>query len=227
MTPLRFPNQRHPFRGRAVESAKFDEVREERVARMRRKWPRGKSWSNSFLNNVIRNRIIKKKEHLRERGMTPEFYTATYSDEDGSVTFNLYNGAGKWVGYQTYKQGKSSKKNNDPRESRYYTYLPSGVDGVFGWECVDYSKTDLYIVEGIFKAAKLHTLGFNAIAVLSNHPKRLKPWFKILKARFNLIGIGDNDPAGQKLVNLVGKGFCSPVDLDEMNDDEVLRLLES
>ena len=61
--------------------------------------------------------------------------------------------------------------------------------------------------------------------MLTSHPKRLKTWFRILKATYELIGIGDNDKAGQKLVNTVKKGFLSPVDLDEMADKEIIELL--
>ena len=165
------------------------------------------------------------KEHLRSRGMDSSLYNVSYGCDEGIVSFYLYNGAGTVVGYQQYRPDKTSKKNNDPKESRYFTYLPSGVDGVFGLETLDINKKNIYIVEGIFKAAVLHRLGFNAIAVLTNAPKRLKPWFRILKANYNLIGIGDPDAAGQKLVNMVGKGYTSPLDLDEMQDSDILDLL--
>ena len=71
----------------------------------------------------------------------------------------------------------------------------------------------------------MHRLGFNALAVLTSTPKRLKPWFRILRQTWNLVAIGDNDDAGRKLVNIVGKGFQSPADLDEMTDEEILLLL--
>lgn len=166
------------------------------------------------------------KEHLRSRGMDPDLYTVAYDPEYGLATFYLHNGVGIITGYQQYNPNQTSKKMNDPKESRYYTYLPSGVDGFFGLEAFDKNKKDIYIVEGVFKAGVLHRLGFNAIAVLTNHPKRLKPWFKILKANYNLIAIGDPDSAGQRLVNTVKQGFLSPLDLDEMEDEEILDLLK-
>lgn len=167
----------------------------------------------------------KLKDHLRSRGMIPELYNAAYDAEKGCVTFPLFNGMRVQTGYQRYNPDKISKKFNDEEEGRYHTYLPSGVDGVFGLECLDASKPNLYIVEGIFKASKLHSIGENAIAVLTNHPKRLKSWFRILKTVFNLVAIGDNDVAGQKLVSFVGSGFSSPKDLDEMTNEEVIELL--
>ena len=39
------------------------------------------------------------------------------------------------------------------------------------------------------------------------------------------MAIGDNDDAGRKLVNVVGKGIQSPVDLDEMLDYDIHQLL--
>lgn len=166
------------------------------------------------------------RQHLIERGMNPDLYNVQYDSDERVCTFYLYNGTGDLVGYQQYRPDQTSKKMNDPKLSRYFTYLKSDKDGVFGLETVDSKSKVIYIVEGVFKAAVLHRLGFNAIAVLTNHPKRLKPWFRILRAQgWILIAIGDNDPAGQKLVNTVKSGFLSPVDLDEMRDEDILELL--
>lgn len=165
------------------------------------------------------------REHLRSRGMNPNLYNIVYDDVEECVTFPLYSGDMRQVGYQIYRPTISFKKTNDPHNARYFTYLPVMTDGVFGLECFDESKRDIYIVEGVFKAGVLHRLGYNCIAVLSNNPKRLKTWFRILKARFNLIAIGDNDRAGQMLVNCVKQGFLSPIDLDEMKDRDIIELL--
>jgi hypothetical protein len=97
--------------------------------------------------------------------------------------------------------------------------------GVFGLEACVF-EGPWFVFEGIFKAAKAHSLGYNAIAVLSNNPKRMKPWFRILRQTRDLIGIGDNDTAGQKLVNCVGAGRCSPIDFDEMSDKDAMILLK-
>lgn len=166
------------------------------------------------------------RAHLIERGMNPDLYAVWYDDENVVATFPLYNGSCNWVGYQEYRPLFTSKKNNDPKEGRYYTYLPSGVDGVFGLETLDHDKKTIYIVEGVFKAANLHRLGYNAIATLSNHPKRMRSWFKVLGANFNLVAIGDNDKAGEKLVKFIGRGACSPKDIDEMSDSEIEEFLK-
>lgn len=157
------------------------------------------------------------EQHLISRGMDPTKYHVSYDDAEGVVTFYLYNLSGQIVGYQQYRPDQpSKKKKNDPKSGRYFTYLPREVEGVFGLDVLDYDDRTIYIVEGVFKAAVLHKLGYNSIAVLSATPKRMKPWFKILKQSWNLVAIGDNDPAGASLVTTVGKGFQSPVDLDEM-----------
>lgn len=170
---------------------------------------------------------MKLKKHLQERGMNPDLYKVSYSYSASKITFYLYNLTGQIVGYQIYRPlAKQKKIRNDPRYGKYYTYCPKQTIAVFGLECLDNSKRDLYIVEGIFKAAVLHRLGYNAIAVLTSTPKPMKPWFRILRKTYNLIAIGDNDDAGRKLVNLVGNGFQSPVDLDEMAEEDILKLLE-
>lgn len=166
------------------------------------------------------------KQHLIERGMDPTKYPVAYDHAEGIITFLLYNGTGDLVGYQQYRPSQPSKqKKNDPKSGRYFTYLPKDTDGVFGWDVLNPDDRTIYIVEGVFKAAVLHRLGYNAIAVLTSTPKRLKPWFKILRQTWKLIAIGDNDDAGRKLVNIVKNGFQSPTDLDEMSDEDILSLL--
>lgn len=168
---------------------------------------------------------MKLVKHLEERGMNPKLYSYAKSYSASTITFYLWNLSGQLVGYQQYRPNKVDKRVNNPKMSRYFTRLKE-KDGVFGLELLDFSKKTIYIVEGIFKAAVLHRLGYNAIAVLTNHPKRLRPWFRILRAQgWILVAIGDNDSAGQKLVNTVKSGFLSPMDLDEMKDEDIISLL--
>jgi hypothetical protein len=154
--------------------------------------------------------------------MTPELYKLSVSED--SVTFFLYNGD-KLTGFHQYRPNGTKEKSNDPREGRYFTYLPKETTGLFGLE-QDFGGP-LYIVEGIFKAAKLHSLGYSAVAVLGATPKRLKGLFKIWRQTRPVIAIGDNDSAGAQLVQLVGRGTQSPKDLDEMTDEEVRECLVS
>ena len=168
------------------------------------------------------------RNHLTSRGMDPSRYPISYDPEEGIITFLLFNYNGAIVGYQQYRPDQPSKqKKNDPKTGRYFTYLPKDTDGVFGLDVLDHTDRTIYIVEGVFKAAVLHRLGFNALAVLTSTPKRLKPWFRILRPTWNLVAIGDNDDAGKKLVNIIKRGFQSPQDLDEMSDEEILALLKT
>lgn len=160
--------------------------------------------------------------HLVERGICPSRHRFAYDEE--TATFMLYNGP-HLVGYHVYRPFATKKLNNDPRSGRYYTYLPEKTDGVWGLEQDD-GRGTLFVVEGLFKAAKLHYLGQNAIAVLGATPKRLKPLFRIWRATRKLVAIGDNDSAGQQLVRIVKEGCVSPRDLDEMDNLEVYELIK-
>ncbi len=164
-------------------------------------------------------------DHLRNRGMNPDLYRVAYDEEERIATFFLYNLSGHIVGYQHYRPEAGKERKNDPKQGRYFTYLPEGKDGVFGLDLLNHEDRTIYVTEGIFKAAVLHRLGYNAIAVLTSTPKRLKPWFRIMKATWNLVAIGDPDDAGRKLVNMVKSGFQSPFDLDEMSDEDIIELL--
>lgn len=166
------------------------------------------------------------KQHLISRGMNPDLYRTSYDEENRVVSWFLYNFSGVLVGYQQYRPDVTDKKiRNNPKDARYFTYLKHN-DGVFGLDVLNPDDRNIYVVEGVFKAGVLHRLGFNSIAVLSSTPKQLKSWFYVLRKTWNLIAIGDNDKAGQSLVNTVGKGFCSPIDLDEMSDSDIFSCLQ-
>lgn len=144
-------------------------------------------------------------------------------EEEGVATFLLYNGT-RLVGYHQYRPSATKEARNHPRDGRYFTYLPKLTDGLYGLE-QDSGEGPLFVVEGVFKALKLHKLGFNAITPLGATPKRLKPYFRILKATRKLVALGDNDDAGKQLVRIVGFGETTPIDLDEMSDSDVLELV--
>lgn len=154
-------------------------------------------------------------EHLKNRGLNPELYRCFIDLENNIATFLLYNFSGQIVGYQKYDPSQDKVKNNDPKAYRkYYTYLPREVDGVFGLDLLNPLDRNIYIVEGLFKASKLYNLGYNSIAVLTSSPKRLRFWLYIMNQTWNLIAIGDNDKAGKGLIDMIGKGFQSPIDID-------------
>ena len=161
------------------------------------------------------------KAHLEQRGLNLALYHSLVVDER-VATFYLYSGD-KLVGYQQYRPDQSSKKANHPKEARYFTYLPREVDGVWGYELADLSKSKvLFLVEGVFKAATLHRLGYNAVAVLGATPKRLSNQILLWGCSgYTVVALGDNDEAGRKFVRFVGLGCTTERDLDELTDEEV------
>lgn len=171
--------------------------------------------------------VVQLTTHLIERGMNPKLYRHFKCYSTSKVTFLLYNLSGQIVGYQHYRPNILDKGvKNNPKLGRYFTKLPRSTIGVFGLERLDPNDRTIYIVEGIFKAAVLHRLGFNALAVLTANPTPLQPWFRALRGRYRLFAIGDGDKAGEELVKIVGDGLCSPVDLDEMTDAAIRELLQ-
>lgn len=150
--------------------------------------------------------------------MVATYYGVTCEDEVASIPLRDFSG--KWVGYQNYRpNGPRITKN--VKEAKYFTYLPKKTNGYFGLETLTWPGT-LYVVEGVFKAAKLHLLGYPAIALMGSEVARHKSQLMLLRRPF--VGIGDNDDAGRKFARQLG-GFTSPRDLDEMSDDEVKELL--
>lgn len=157
-------------------------------------------------------------QHLLDRGMDPTLYNLSVAE--GVVSFPLYEFGGRRVGYQDYRPF-ADRNHKNVREARYFTYLPKGVNGYFGTESLSTPGT-VYLVEGVFKAAKLHRLGYCSVALMGAESKRHMSQLSLV--RRTLVAIGDNDEAGMKFARKLG-GFVSPTDLDEMPDDEVRRLL--
>lgn len=165
-------------------------------------------------------------KHLLTRNYDPTRYVNQVLDMDNSVlTVYLTNLAGQFSGFQQYRPLVDSKRLNDPREARYFTYSQRGVNACWGLETLDPLKKDLYLVEGIFKASALHMLGYNALALLTSNPKPMRSWLHTLN--HNLIGIGDNDKAGEGMVKIAGEGFQSELDLDEYSLVELEYLIKN
>lgn len=179
------------------------------------------------------------KDHLIGRGMEVDRYRVSFDPVEEHISFLLFNLSGQVVGFQKYRPGMDQKKKrNDETHGRYFTYTQknktsdgtAALDGIWGFEAIDMPvyPTDkpLYIVEGVFKAAALHRLGYDSLAVLTSHPKRLRTWLRIVKEHRPVIAIGDPDEGGKKLVRFVGAGSVSPKDLDEMSDNDIHEFLK-
>lgn len=169
--------------------------------------------------------------HLRSRGVDPDKTTVLLDKENGIATFLLYNLSGKLVGYQRYNPRGDKKDHTNSLMAKYYNYVTK-EDGahsaiaVWGLDTLDMSEPYLFITEGIFDIVKLKNLGLPGIAVLSNNPKHLLPWFKILNKK--IIAVLDSDDSGSKLRNVADYAITTPSpykDLGDMPDEEVIKFI--
>jgi hypothetical protein len=115
-------------------------------------------------------------------------------------TFPLWNLLGQMVGYQQYRPDMGKGRTTNPKDMRYYTYLPKHTNTAWGLETLNTKKPYLLVVEGVFDAVKLHNAGVNALAVLANDPKPLKRWLDTLG--YLIVPVCDGDAAGKKLAKL-------------------------
>jgi hypothetical protein len=167
------------------------------------------------------------EQHLRSRGLDPDRTQVIMDKETNQATFLLYNLSGQMVGYQKYNPNGDKAAFNNPTLGRYYSYVAKESDNtsrlaVWGTESITKDADTLFVVEGVFDAVKLRNAGHAAIAVLTNNPKALLPWFKILNKK--TVAITDNDAAGKKLGNLTDEAYVPPEgfkDLGEMSQEQV------
>ena len=170
-------------------------------------------------------------EHLKTRDCDPSLYDVVVDEVSGIATFRLYNFAGKVVGFQTYNPSAPKTRNNmDPREQKYFSYhIKEGYKsalGFFGMERFDKSKGLVFLTEGIFDAIKVHCIGHNCLALLSNDPKRIKSYLRTMPYRY--VAICDGDKAGRKLAKMGHSYITMPEgkDLGDMTLDEVRLTLK-
>jgi hypothetical protein len=167
------------------------------------------------------------KAHLKDRGIDAEKTAVIVDRESNIATFLLYNLSGQLVGYQEYNPNEEKVRGN---AGRYFNYV-SREDkypklAVWGVDTIGNTQ-ELFIVEGIFDAAKLHNAGKSAVAVLTNNPVHLKSWFAALP--YKIIAITDNDSAGTQLKKYADAVYTVPdpyKDLGEMPQEEVNMFVE-
>lgn len=133
--------------------------------------------------------------HLKSRHFNPDLYQGL--GLDGNVlTLPLWNQSGVMVGYQVYDHTKPKGSNKNPREQRYFTYVTPGQSAVWGLETL-HNDGPLYLTEGVFDACRLHSRGFQAVAVLTNNPQHLLSWLYALTN--TVIAAVQGDQPGRKL----------------------------
>lgn len=137
--------------------------------------------------------------NIKDRHFNSSLHTVWVDEQEGVATFPLWNLSGQMVGFQQYRPTADKRKSNHPRDSRYFTWRKEKVVGVWGLESWSLSNT-LFVTEGIFDACRLTSLGYSAIATLSNDvDDSLKRWLFIVRQTRRVIAICDNDAAGRKL----------------------------
>jgi hypothetical protein len=168
---------------------------------------------------------------LLKRGFNLEL-GYNYHIGEGVATFMLFGVRGfiendnKLLGYQAYRHDVLEKRRNTT-DSRYYTHHRrcNIIDDtvVFGLELLEKNAKTLFITEGIFEAATLHRLGYNAIAILTSAPnKRMRKYIPMLADKS--VWCGDSDAAGNGswLSRACDYRLCFPDrDLDEIPYDEI------
>ncbi|AMQ65982.1 hypothetical protein AAY80_142 [Stenotrophomonas phage vB_SmaS-DLP_6] len=181
--------------------------------------------------------VTELERHLLERGCDPSRYACSLDHEEFVVTFFLFApGTGKWTGYQQYRP--FAPKTNEakkfgvkkPRDLRYFTHTCDDSVAVFGAETLSMYDGPVYLVEGIFDAVKLHSLGLPCLAALGNGAARrgqFSPLAHLLAVTGRkVIGVLDNDAAGLELGKLCHEVFvCTTKDPGEMTLDELKEFL--
>lgn len=166
-------------------------------------------------------------EHLHSRYLDTNLHYVWLDENEGVATFPLWNLHGKLHGYQQYRPLSTCKKTNNPRESRYYSYMiePSW----WGFESWHLTPGILFVTEGIFDAARLTSRGVSALAVLTNNPGRNFKNFVFTCGR-RVVTVCDNDEngSGKKLAKYGHHvEFCEDgKDLGEASDEYVTMLLK-
>ena len=166
-------------------------------------------------------------QHLQSRYLDTHLHSAWVDEDEGVATFPLWNLSGQMVGYQQYRPAASKKKDNHPKMSRYFTYRKNKVIGVWGIESWKLSNT-LFVTEGTFDACRITSLGYSAVATLSNDvDDSLKRWLWTVRKYRRVITVCDNDDAGRRLAKY---GHLSHVvesgDLGDATDEYVTKLVK-
>lgn len=133
--------------------------------------------------------------HLAQRHFNPAFYTGV-TVTDTQLTVMLWNLSGQAVGYQVYSP-LNPKKAGNLEEAKYFTHATKGKDAVWGLETVGWSSPFVFITEGILDAARLHSIGLPAVAVLGNNPKSMSGW--IMELPHKTVAAVQGDKAGLML----------------------------
>lgn len=138
-------------------------------------------------------------DHLNSRRLDTNLHKVWVDEANKLATFPLWNLSGQLVGYQQYRPDGIKERKNNPREGRYFTRIKEARVGIWGLESFNLSPT-LFICEGIFDAAAISSLGYAALATLSNDlASSTANWFRVIKSSRRIVAICDADAGGRRL----------------------------
>ena len=132
-------------------------------------------WSNSRLHSHLHSRYV-------------DFALHQPIVAGGVATFYLWTPS--LTGFVQYRPN-GDKKAHTRDTAKYYMR----GNGPFGWNTLD-RPGPVYLVEGLFDACRLHSMGLAALATLSNDPG--KAFAAKLPFR-HYVALCDGDSAGMKL----------------------------
>lgn len=162
---------------------------------------------------------------LVKRGFDYNKYKCWVSEEETCMTVPIYSFDERMVGYQKYSPLKDKSYRY---EGRYHTW--SSEQGLWGLETIpeDYNGV-VYLTEAVFRSVSLHRIGKQSVSLLGcTCSKRLLREMRN-HPNYKFVWIGDPPSngvdAGKIMVNKIG-GFQSPKDLDEMTDEEIIKMFE-
>ncbi len=168
-------------------------------------------------------------QHLVSRNLNFNLHRVWLDEAKQVATFPLYNLAGTLLGYQQYRPEGSKAVNNDPREGKYFTRKPNNPEpsywGVESWKL----SNTLFLVEGLFDAARLTSLGYSALAVFTNNPgSNFMGFVSLVQKMRPVVVVCDNDSAGIKLAKYghTYTTLSSGKDVSEADELEVLEIVK-
>ena len=187
----------------------------------------GLGFDSSWCDKLTSSNWVNMAAHLLNRNCCFQFYDHLYTDGE-VVDFQLFSVEGKHTGFLRYNPDPKAGKKPHFELQRYKPVVSHGEVGFWGLETMDLVRNNsIVFVEGIFKAAALHKIGYNAIAVLGSDPRRVMNEFEHIKC--DKFAIGDNDDAGRKFNKWAAKCGATPLvverDLDEYNSLELMEVL--
>lgn len=144
---------------------------------------------------------------------------------DEVVTFPLYDTSSKLTGILKYNW-KGGKKHTD-KVQKYVPVVPKGNLACYGLDNLNPQFDTCFLVEGVFDAVRLHSLGHNAVAVLCNNPKYLTPVLQELNEQYNLVALCDGDDSGQNLAKYAPTAIHLPEGEDPASFPHLRTLLRS